>query len=370
MIYHTKLIPSDNLFSMKKVLLTLFLALVLFPMTPSFSQISDTDPTLAIKLTSFTPFHYRAEDGSTIIIGEVENTKNFPITGVQIWAGFYDDVNLQPLESTIGTTLLKVIPPNEKSPYMIKSPSTNAAISNVSVNLLGFNSAGSKQEYLNLDSGTLEVSDRISYSGKISNNGGVSSENTRVHLIFYDVFQPPRLIKISTLELSEPIEPGASAEFSFDEERLERAVGLTVIAESDNYSSNSLDLEITPPELIVKRISINDVSISDSEGNRLSNAEVNSPIFIQSNIWIQIASEDESYNQDYVYYAQVKQSGKQPFIEFLGTFEGHFEEPGSQIPTIKWVPESKGLYFIETFVWDTNAVPLASKGPIILVLVN
>ena len=355
---------------MQKSILVAILVIGLFPISSSFSQIADTDPTLGIGLTSFTPYHYKSEDGHTVIIGEVENTKDFPVSGVKIWGGFFDDVNLSPLESTVGTSLLEVIPANSKSPYVIVSPSPNSAITNVSVNLLGFNSAGAKLQELDLSDGSLQISDRISYSGTITNNAGSAALDTRIHLIMHDAFEPPRLLKVSTVEFEEPIAPGAAMEFSFDEEQLAQATGFYLMAESGNSLSNTIDVEITPPELIAKKITINDITINDSEGNRLSDAQTNSPIIIQSNLWIQIASQGEVYDQDYVYYAQVKQSGDKAFVEYIGTFQGHFDGPASQNPTVEWTPENSGLYFIETFVWDPNGVPLASKGPVILVLVN
>lgn len=355
---------------MKRAFIGVFLALLLFPISTSFSQLSDTKPTLGIVLTSFTPYHYKDENGYTIIIGQVENTKNFPITGVKIWAGFYDDNNLQPLESIVGRTLLEVIPPNSKSAYVIKSPTPNSAITNVSVDLLGFNSAAAKFQGLKVTSGDLRISDRIIFSGSITNTEGIDSGNTRVHLVLYDAFEPPRLLRASTIEFQNPIPAESTVEFEFDEPLASQAVGFFVFAESANLQSNTLDIEITPPEQITKLISINDISMKDNQGNALSDARVNEPINIQSNIWIQIASEQESYDQPYVYYAQVKQSGEKAFVEYLGTFEGKFEGPGSQNPTVQWTPEKKGLYFVETFVWDPNAIPLASKGPIILVLVN
>ena len=355
---------------MQKGILVAILMISLFPISNSFSQTSDTDPTLGIGLTSFTPYHYKADDGKTIIIGEVENTKNFPVTGVKIWAGFFDDVNLSPLESTVGTTLLEVIPPKGTSPYVIVSPSSNSAITNVSVNLLGFNSAGAKVQQLSLDSGSLTISDKISYSSTITNNGGIPTDDTRIHLLMYDAFEPARFLRISTVELSEPIPAGGTVEFSIEEEYLPQAVGFKVMAESGNSLSNVIDVEITPPELIAKKISINDITINDPEGNRLSDAQVGTPMIIQSDLWIQIASEGETYDQDYVYYAQVKQSGDKAFVEYIGTFEGTFEGPASQNPSIEWIPEKSGLYFIETFVWDPSGIPLASKGPVILVLVN
>jgi len=59
-----------------------------------------------------------------------------------------------------------------------------------------------------------------------------------------------------------------------------------------------------------------------------------------------------------------------PFIHFIGKTSGTFFSGGTQIPVIEWTPQEKGVYFAETFVWDQNAVPLASKGPLSLILVT
>lgn len=360
---------------MKRIFIGVFLALLLFPANAGFSQISDTSPTLGIALTSFTPYHYKDESGHTIIIGEVENTKNFPITGIKIWAGFYNDVNSDPLESIIGSTLLEVIPPNSKSAYMIKSPSPSAAITNVSINILGFNSAGDKSQELEISLDDPQISDRVSFTGSITNTGDTGSKNTKIHLVFYDAFEPPRLIRISSIEIPNTIAPGSTENFEFDEALLTQAAGFQVLAESTSFQSNILDMEITQLDRITKLISILDISITDNQGNRLSDVKANTPINIQSNIWIRIISAEETYDQPYVYYAQVKHTEtenglKKTYVDYVGTFEGKYEGPGTQTPTVEWTPENNGLYFIETFVWDLDAVPIASKGPVIIVLVN
>ena len=342
----------------------------MLPINSSFSQISDTEPTLGIVLTNSAPFHYKDNEGYTVIIGQVENTKNFAITDVQIWAGFYDDFNLQPLESLLGTTILDVIPANGKSPFMIKSESTNAAITNVSVKPLLFTSTAEKNKTLNIESVDFEVSDRITFSGTITNKGTTPEENTVIYLVFYDVFNPPRLIQISSTVIENPMESDSTINFEFNEPYLPKAKGFKVFAESTSAQSNILDVEVTPPELITKRISINDISITDNEGNVLSDVRINSPINIQSNVQMQVSSPNEMYDQPYVYYTQVRQSGEKALVEFIGTFEGKFENSPSQIPTVEWIPQNKGLFFIETFVWDNHATPIAPVGPIILVLVN
>jgi len=355
---------------MKRAFLGVFLALLLLPVSTGFSQTYDQPSPFKIGLTNSEPFSYKDENGKTVAIGEITNKDTTtPMTNIQIQVNFYDQLgNL--LEVVRGSTILEVVPPLGKSAYVITSENPNAAITSVSHKLLGFNSAALKLDGLEITSEDLQISNRVSFTGSITNTGGTDSENTKVHLVFYDAFEPPRLIRISSIEIPNTIAPDSTENFEFDEPLLTQAFGFQVLAESAIFQSNILDIEITPPELITKLISINDISITDNQGNRLSDVKANTPINIQSNIWIQIASEKETYDQPYVYYAQVKQSGEKAFVEYIGTFEGKFEVPGSQIPTVEWTPEKKGLYFIETFVWDPNAVPIASKGPVILVLVN
>ena len=355
---------------MKKIILSLLLVLILFPISSSFSaEKIDKPSTLGIVLTSFSPNYFKDNMGHTIILGEVENTRSFPITGVKIWAGFYDEINEQPLESAIGTTVLDVIPPFSKSPYIIRSTSPNAAITNVSVNLLGFNSATPKDESLTLNSEVSSISDTIKISGSITNDGSVSSSETKIHLFFVDVFQPPRILSLLTIELEEAIEPGSTIDFEFDEDYDTRSVSYTLFAESANYNSNVDSVDIIPPQAFTKIITINDISINDSDGNKLSGVfPQGTTINIESNVSIQYSSDQDTFEQPFVYYAQVKQSEK-GFIEFIGKFEGIFQSTGMQSPLVEWTPQNKGLYIIETFVWDPNAVPLASKGPIMLVAV-
>lgn len=354
---------------MKRIFFSILFVLILFPISSTFSQVSDTPPTLAIQFTSFTPNLIKDDDGYSIILGEIQNIQNFPLTDVKIRGFFYDDISEQPLEAAFGQITLEVIPPFGKSPYMIRSITPNAAITNVSVDLMGFISAVPKTEVLEIESEVSDISDRIKILGSISHTAENVSTNTKVHLYFYDVFQPHRILGLHTQEIGE-IESGASISFEFDEKFDNRSIGYTIFAESENYYSRFSNVEIIQPDIITKLVTINDVSINDSDGNKLSTVSVGTHINIQSNIWIQYSSDQESYEQPYVYYAQVKQSGEKAFVEFIGTYEGSFQSAGSKFPAVEWTPEDKGIYFVETFVWDPTAVPLASKGPIMLVLVT
>ncbi|MEE8179342.1 MAG: hypothetical protein V3T63_05175, partial [Nitrosopumilaceae archaeon] len=181
---------------------------------------------------------------------------------------------------------------------------------------------------------------------------------------------PPRILGISSITIDEEIPAGSSANFDFNTKYDSRAVRVNVFAESNNYLANVLDLPISAPDVLTKLVTINDISITDTEGNRLPDVPVDSTVNIQSRIWIQYSADQASPEQPYIYYIQIKQSGEKAFVEFIGKAEGAFETGGTKIPSVEWKPQNTGLYFVETFVWDPNAVPLASKGPIALILVT
>ena len=339
------------------------------PIGTSFSQISDTEPTLGITLSSFTPYNFKDEDGTTVILGEVQNTKNFPVTGIKIWAGFYDDIRTQPLESTIGTTVLDVIPPLGKSPYMIRSPTANSATTSVSVNLLGFNSSPPKQNWLEIEPGTIDVGENLTLSGNISNVGPVNTGKVRIHLISYDAFIPPRVLGVQTIEIEGELEAGKTQDFEFVTKSDPRTMSYKLVAQSDNFQSSFIEMQAPSTSSLKRLVTINDISLIDSQGNSISDIFLDSTINIQSKIWIQYSTNEEKTTQPYVYYVQIKES-ETGQVEYIGKSEGNFETGGTQIPAVEWTPEKKGLYFAETFVWDQNAIPLGSKGPLSLLLVT
>ncbi len=353
---------------MKKILLIAFLTIIIFPVSSSFSQVIPS-PTLGVILSDSSPYHFKDENGYTIVIGEVENTTNFPITAVKILAIFFDESSEQALEAVLGTTIVDVIQPLGKVPYLIKSENPNAEITSVSVKIQGFNSAPPKNEELGIESEISEFGEQIKIFGTLTNNAVVNASQTKIHLAFYDAFIPPRILWISTIELEEAIMGGSSIDFEFDEKLDPRSLSYKIFAESDIYYSNIQNVKILRSELLTKLVSINDISVNGDEGNKLLDIFEDSVVNIQSRISLQHTTDQETTEQSYVYYAQVKESetGK---VEFLGIYEGMFDEKQDELTSVEWIPQNKGLFFIETYVWDPNAVPLASKGPIMLLLVT
>ena len=352
---------------MEKIILSVFLIFILFPISSGFSaEVTDNQSTLSVVLTSDSPFVYKDDEGYTVVVGAVENTSNLTsITNVRVHVNFYDDVSPQPLEIIEGGTILEVIPPLGKSPYMIRSNSSNPDITQASVSLSeGFHTSPSKSKQLSVELSSIALGNTLQFSG-ILKNGAAPINNTNVYLAFYDNFVPPRIIGVSTIPIG-AVESNEIINFSFNEKIQTRSVGFILFSESDVFYSDSVDVKIPAPRLIT----ISNVSVLDSQGKAFSEIKIGSTVQIQSESLIQFSADPESDETPYSYYVQIKQSGKTPFVEFIGKYNGRYIGTGSQFQSIDWIPENDGLFFIETFVWDRNNIPIAEQGPVVLVVVK
>jgi hypothetical protein len=352
---------------MKIIFLSLLLVLMLFPISSGFSQKSDTLSTLSVELTSKAPFVYQDDEGYTIVVGNVQNKNTITsVTNVQLVVNFYDETGTSPLETVRGSTILEVLPESGISPYMIKSSTPNPNISQVSIFLEGFSPSSSKSQQLKLETKSVVLDEKLKLSGVLT-NGGSTIKDTSVHLAFYDSFIPPRLVGVSTVSIGE-VAANEKIDFYFNEEIDRRAVSFQVFAQSDVFYSNILEEKV--PEQLTRLVTISETSLKDNQGNRLAEINAGSTVNIHSNVWVQFSKNPSTDETPYRYYAQVKQSGDKPYVEFLGKFDGRFIGTGSQSIAIDWIPENSGVYFIETFVWDRNNVPISEKGPIVLIVVN
>ncbi len=352
---------------MQKIFLSAFLVLMLFPISTGFSQEkSDTLSTLSVALTSDSPFVYKDNEGYTIVVGNVVNkNENTSISNVQLRVNFYDETGTEQLETVQDRTILEVIPELGTSPYMIKSNSPNPNITQVSIVLEGFSPSSSKSQQLVVESSGVFLDQNLKFSGVLI-NGGSPITDTFVYLAFYDVFEPPRLVGVSSIPIGD-IAANEKVDFYFNEEIDQRAISFQIFAESNVFYSNLVNEKI--PQQLTKLVTISNVSLNDSQGNRLSEITVGSTVNIQSNVLVQFSTDQKTNETPYTYYAQVKNSNL-PTVEFLEKSDGRFFGTGSQSVSIDWIPENSGIFFIETFVWDRNNVPIADKGPIVLLVVN
>lgn len=355
---------------MNKIILSIFLILILFPISSGFSQKTDTLPTLSVVLTNDTPFVYKDDEGYTVVVGAVENTSTLTsITDVRVRVNFYDNFSTQPLEIAEDESLLEVIPPLGKSPYVIRSNSPNPNITQVSVSLgEGFHPSPSKSNQLSIELSDIVLDDTLHFSG-ILKNGAAPINNTNIYLAFYDVFNPPRIVGVSTISVGN-VESNEMVNFSFNEKIQTSAVGFILFSESNVFYSDPMDIKIPKSETSTRLVTISNVSVLDYQGKTLSEINVGSTVQIQSESWIQFSADQKSDETPYTYYVQVKKSGTTPSVEFLGKYDGRYIGAGKQLQSLDWIPENSGLFFIETFVWDRNNIPIANQGPVILIVVK
>ena len=355
---------------MRRIILSGFLVLLLIPFSQGFSQeFYDNTPTLSVLLNSETPYVYQDSEGYSVVVGIAENNNLLTsVSDVEIQVRFFDDLDPNPLEVVTGSTVLEVIPPNGKSPYSIRSGTPNPNITQASVSLLGFDSSEDKRKELTVYSDEVILDNSFRFSG-ILENGGAPNSDTNVHLAFYDGFEPPRILRVSTIEIGNVL-PNTEISFSVDEKIDSRAVGFLLFAESSISYSDFVDVKIPPPQSLTKLVTISNVSVKDNLGNNLSEIKLGSTVNIESETMVQFVRDHETNETPYTYYVQIKESGTLPYVEFIGKYDGRFIGSGLQSQTVDWIPEKSGLFFIETFVWDKNDIPIAEQGPFLLILVK
>ena len=275
---------------MKKFIFGIIFLFLLLPISQSYPQeYTDTNPSLTISMNSDNNFVYRDSEGYTVVIGLIENNDPLSfVTNVVIEAKFYDDFQSNPLEVTEGSTTLKVIPPNSNSPFMIRSDNPDIDITQVSTNLLTFDTSESMKNSLrisinDISTETVTSSDSVhtlSFSGMLRNGDSFVSD-TAVHFAFYDVFN--RIIQISTIDIGD-IDMNGSSSLELIEEINSSSVGFLLFSESDKFYSDFKNVKIPTPQLrtnLDTTCGSNEVAIHDActsyeiSGGHVTSATVN-----------------------------------------------------------------------------------------------
>ena len=359
---------------MMKAILCTFMILLLVPFSQAFSaETTDNAPTLTVTLDKENIHVYQDSEGFTVVVGLVENINSLtPVTNVTIQASFFAQYGVEPLEVTQGNTTLEVIAPNGKSPFAIRSVTANPEIAEASVSLLGFDSSVEKQKGLTVYSTDIFLDSSLRFSGVLQ-NGGAPNTDTNVYLAFYDHFEPPRILGVSTIELGD-VDPNTEVSFEFNDILNFNAKGFFLFAESDIFISDLVDIEIPLSQVPDKLITISKVFVEDSDGNKSSELKVDSKFYIKSETQIEFAAEQSTNETPYTFYVQVKKSpddrNDPPTVVYVGKFDGRFIGTGLETQTIDWIPEDSGFFFIETFVWDRSNIPIAEQGPYTLIIVS
>ena len=355
MLHVKKFFKSNNFF-------LLFLLIVIsFSISEGFAQIQ-TDKGEGVFFVNTYPFSYKDTNGFTVVLGEIHNNHNFPISDVKIKVDFYNDVSDEPIDSVTGFTILNSIPAQENSPFVIKSSMPNSAISRIGATLLGFDSASEKSLSLSIITNSLKIDDSLNLSGNITNNGTEDATNIKIHLISTDIFDPPRVVGITSIDLDNFLNPGKSQMFSINGIMNSKSVNYYILAESDNYLSTNTTVDSKKISSQTKIITLNDVKAINIKQN---NSIISSPIRIDAQILLQEFT-SINFEEHYVFYVQIKEA-ESGLVEFISSTSAILEENSPKNPSIIWIPENEGLFFIETYLWNIDHVPLSSPGEILIV---
>ena len=354
---------------MQKIIPIILLAVLLVPASQAYGQAADNAPTLTVSLQSETPFVYQDSEGFTVVVGVVENNNELtPVTNVQVQVKFYDDLNPQPIETVTENVSLEVVPANGISPYSVRSATADPHITQASVSLVSFDSSSPKENALAIHSSDISMDTKLHFTGTLE-NGGAPISDIKVYLAMYDAFVPPRILSVETVEVGQ-VAPNDKITFEFDGEIDARAAGFFMVAESSVFNSDIVHVAIPSPEIATMLGGISYVSIQDNQGRTLSELQVGVPVNIKSKTSIQFAADQEKNETAYTFYVQIKESGEKPTVEYIGQYDGRFIGTGDDFQAIDWIPQKSGLYYMETFVWDRNNIPISEQGPIVLFLVK
>ena len=344
----------------------------------------DTPQALAVMLVQDSRYLVQDERGHAVLTGMVENRGTSYVSNVQILAIFYDDAASAPVDVVAGYPAIEVIPPNSMVPFEIVSSEPNLGITDASARIGGFDSAPTKEPLLFVELESIEPyasgqDVRMAIKGDVY-NGPAPSEYAVVHIAYHDAFDPPRTLGIDTITTGLLLRNEATS-FEADFVVPDGTERISIHAETDIYhlagqqSARYVAVDLPPPFPILPPniVTISGVSLRDDVGTVLSSAQAGQTVYVRADASVLPAAHEGEQGAEipYTFYVQVREASPDAPVEFIGKSDGRFVVGQSvQTQSVDWIPENPGLYVAETFVWDRSGVPLAERGPYMLVLVE
>lgn len=317
----------------------------------------DTAPTLSVEVLQDSRYLYR--DGEyVVLLGEVLNDDSRAfLSDVAVQVRFFAGSEVVPVTAR---TIQEVVPPGVRAPFEARLHDPDGTVVDAEPGQVSFAPAGEKQDLLRVHTGSIIHGAELVAGGVVSSSPA-PEHNVTAHVVVYDAFEPPRVIAVKSFDIGY-MGPGERAEFEFRGAVGERASSLVMFAESaSSYSAGRAEADVPPQEGPQASAQISDVTLSylyETPGVAISGSEVS----IGGKLDV-IRGNGTAYE----YYVQVKRSGDIPYVEFLGVERGILGGPD---PVVGWTPAEEGLYFVETFLWDSGGAPIADRGPLLLIAVQ
>jgi len=329
---------------------------------------------------------YIDDSGLVHIIGIVENTGVMPIGFVRVTVSLADEQG-RPLPTYDTVALFRTVLPGYVTPFDIPISDRNVGDRVASYTLtITWNIVGAKPgnfEFSGINAFTVTHMDpkTLQYrsphgshsyqtdephahtetSGYVTNSGELTTKSVRAAAIWYD--KEGKFYGFDWQVVSKRLAPGESARFVF----MTHPKGMgyySLIAEGDNYIAmlNEKGEKLIPVREASKpymnvplsnAISISEVTLVDESNQRISNVEAGQMVFLQS-----VMKNNLNAKQKFISIYQISDSTGTPVMLFWMSSQIPAEE--SIDTAISWIPEVKGTYTLQIFLWEslTNPVPL------------
>lgn len=322
--------------------------------------------TPGVKLLNYSS--YVNSSGMPVIVGEVINDGKEPIKSVEVKGSFIDPSG-NVLDSGSALTVIDLIPPGQKAPFMIAGVADYATnVKSFELQIIKFATGQNKPATLEISS-TDQFSDGISevrVSGEIRNTSDKTAIMSKVYATFYDDSQ--RVIGFASVD-TEPsaIAPNAKASFNIKvHESVPTIISYTLYAESEQFSTMPIGLlSVGNPMDVGNKVSVSKLSLVDQQGNGIGKLAPNERAWIKSDLKNKLSAE-----QGFTYIVQIKDNDGFP-VE-LKWISGVLDPDMLVTQSISWTPDEEGIYFAEIFVWHSieNPIPLSTSIKTIILFVN
>ncbi len=329
------------------------------------------------------------DSGFVHIIGIVENTGIFPIGFVHVKANLADWQG-NPLASYDTMALIRTVLPGYMTPFDIVISDRNVGDRLVSYTLsLRWNIVDPKPEnfefsdinaytvthwdprtvgymgsyYQKHHHHTDEPHAHTETSGYVTNSGQLTAKSVKVGVIWYD--KEGKFYDFDWQYISNALTPGEKGRFVFMTHP--KAMGFySLIAESDDYfamlKNNGEKIipvyELLRPNVLLSssKISISEVKWVDEHNQTISHVKAGQKVFLQY-----FMKNNLNINQKFISIYQIKGSDGTPVM--LSWIPSEIRAGESIDPAVSWIPENKGTYTLQIFLWESlkNPFPLGDS---------
>jgi hypothetical protein len=328
---------------------------------------------------------YIDDAGLVHIIGIIENTGIMPIGFVRVTANLADEQG-KPLPSYDTVALFRTVLPGYVTPFDIPISDRNVgdriASYTLSMNWNIVDTKPEKFEFSGINAFTLthvdprtlqsrsphelghshqtdELHAHSETSGYVTNSGELTTKSIKAAAIWYD--KEGKFSGFDWQVVSKKLAPGENARFVFMTHPKPMGYYLLIV-ESDNYiamlkenGEKMIPIHEAPKSNMnfpsIDAISISRVTLVNESNQPISNVEAGQMVLLQS-----VMKNNLDTKQKFITIYQIKDSSGTPVMLFW--MSSNIPARESIDTAISWIPEIKGTYTLQIFLWESLANPI------------